>query len=118
MRECDHCGNDLRFPYKCSYCDQAFCGDHQLPESHDCDGVRFLENRKAWFRVKDTGAVVNSREEFSAPEPMDVQYTYGGTPDPDFESSPAVKVKENQPDEGPQELRPGLLSRIVDRLFG
>jgi len=26
-------------PYQCRYCGGTFCGDHRLPENHDCNGI-------------------------------------------------------------------------------
>ena len=36
MALCDKCGKEVALPFKCSYCGGAFCGEHRLPENHDC----------------------------------------------------------------------------------
>lgn len=42
---CAYCGKELKgLPYKCRYCGEYFCVDHQLPENHACPG---LEDWKA-----------------------------------------------------------------------
>ncbi len=38
MAVCDKCGNEVALPYNCSYCGGTFCGEHRLPENHDCKG--------------------------------------------------------------------------------
>ncbi len=37
MVSCTKCGVEEPFPFVCSYCGKPFCGDHRLPESHDCE---------------------------------------------------------------------------------
>jgi Zn-dependent protease len=34
--KCQQCGVETYMPFKCTYCGQYFCGEHRLPESHDC----------------------------------------------------------------------------------
>lgn len=34
---CEKCGVEEPFPFVCSYCGKPFCGDHRLPENHDCE---------------------------------------------------------------------------------
>jgi len=34
--KCQHCGNDVVLPFKCNYCGGYFCGDHRIPERHNC----------------------------------------------------------------------------------
>ncbi|MBL7169513.1 MAG: hypothetical protein ISS48_00665 [Candidatus Aenigmarchaeota archaeon] len=42
---CAYCGKELEeLPFKCRYCGEYFCVDHQLPENHACSG---LEDWKA-----------------------------------------------------------------------
>jgi len=36
--KCDFCGVDETLPFICNYCGGAFCGDHRLPEAHQCKG--------------------------------------------------------------------------------
>ena len=39
MAECDICGKEENMPYHCRHCGGTHCGDHRLPESHDCPGL-------------------------------------------------------------------------------
>jgi Zn-dependent protease len=34
--KCKYCGDDVVLPFKCTYCGGLFCGDHRIPESHNC----------------------------------------------------------------------------------
>jgi len=34
--KCQHCGNEVVLPFKCSYCNGYFCAEHRLPENHAC----------------------------------------------------------------------------------
>jgi len=36
--KCDFCGADETLPFICNYCGGTFCGDHRLPEAHQCKG--------------------------------------------------------------------------------
>lgn len=37
---CAACGKDLKgLPFKCRYCGEYFCVEHQLPENHACQGL-------------------------------------------------------------------------------
>jgi membrane associated rhomboid family serine protease len=51
MAECDICGEEESMPYECRHCGGTFCGDHRLPESHDCPGLE---------RWEDAGPVFDS----------------------------------------------------------
>ena len=45
MVKCQKCGKELYMPFVCSYCNQSFCSEHRIPESHDCkDLVRGAEH--------------------------------------------------------------------------
>lgn len=35
-KECSICGNHELLLFKCSYCKNIYCSDHQLPENHNC----------------------------------------------------------------------------------
>ncbi|MDG6910286.1 MAG: hypothetical protein JRN08_07950 [Nitrososphaerota archaeon] len=35
---CEHCGKDESLPFVCNYCGGVHCGDHRLPEAHQCRG--------------------------------------------------------------------------------
>ena len=37
MAECSECGEVCDMPYECSFCGRTLCGEHRLPESHECD---------------------------------------------------------------------------------
>jgi len=34
--KCKFCGDDVTLPFTCKYCGGSFCGDHRIPESHNC----------------------------------------------------------------------------------
>lgn len=34
--QCEICGEEVVLPFKCSYCGGLFCGEHRLPERHNC----------------------------------------------------------------------------------
>jgi len=52
MAECDICGKEESMPYHCRHCGGTYCGDHRLPESHDCPG---LDNWEQTGPVFDSG---------------------------------------------------------------
>ena len=52
MAECDICGEEESMPYHCRHCGGTFCGDHRLPEAHDCPG---LDNWEQQGPVFDSG---------------------------------------------------------------
>jgi hypothetical protein len=39
MAKCDECGEHENMPYKCRHCGGSYCGNHRLPENHDCPGL-------------------------------------------------------------------------------
>ncbi len=39
MAKCDACGKHENLPYQCRRCGRTFCGEHRLPENHDCPGL-------------------------------------------------------------------------------
>ncbi len=39
MGECAYCGRKERMPFKCKFCGEHYCGDHMLPENHECAGL-------------------------------------------------------------------------------
>ncbi|UPV74454.1 hypothetical protein M0R89_18225 [Halorussus limi] len=43
MDTCEQCGEKLVGARGCSYCEGTFCPHHQLPEKHDCPGVKNLD---------------------------------------------------------------------------
>ena len=36
MDTCHDCGEETEHAFSCNHCGQSFCGDHRLPEKHDC----------------------------------------------------------------------------------
>ncbi|WP_276254344.1 rhomboid family intramembrane serine protease [Halomontanus rarus] len=40
MAKCDVCGKDESMPYNCRHCGGTYCGEHRLPENHDCTGLQ------------------------------------------------------------------------------
>lgn len=41
MARCDYCGETIKeLPWTCKRCGQTFCGNHRLPETHDCQGIK------------------------------------------------------------------------------
>lgn len=40
MALCDACGQQENMPYKCRFCGGTYCGDHRLPENHNCAGLQ------------------------------------------------------------------------------
>ena len=34
--KCEYCDDDVVLPFRCSYCGGSFCGDHRIPERHEC----------------------------------------------------------------------------------
>jgi len=56
---CSYCGEDFGedYPFTCKYCGEKFCGEHRLPESHDCSEVekekrKVMEGKKPMFPKK------------------------------------------------------------------
>ncbi len=48
MASCDRCGAALEAPRECSYCGDAHCSEHRLPEAHDCPEVDDSTDEE-WF---------------------------------------------------------------------
>lgn len=40
MGTCRKCGEKITGSRGCSYCGNAYCSEHLLPENHDCSGVK------------------------------------------------------------------------------
>lgn len=38
LQFCHYCLEPVALPYKCIRCGGLYCGDHRLPEKHDCPG--------------------------------------------------------------------------------
>ncbi|NLE05516.1 MAG: hypothetical protein GX638_12045 [Crenarchaeota archaeon] len=39
MDKCMQCGEEVLFPFRCNYCQNNFCPQHRLPESHNCPNL-------------------------------------------------------------------------------
>lgn len=51
--KCAECGKKLEnLPFKCRRCEGLFCGDHRLPESHECIGLHKHNSSEKWFKNK------------------------------------------------------------------
>jgi len=60
MAKCDECGKQENMPYECSHCGGTFCGEHRLPEKHDCPGLTEWNDPKGVF---DSGFDASVEEE-------------------------------------------------------
>lgn len=60
MAKCDECGKHENMPYECSHCGSTFCGEHRLPEKHDCPGLTEWNDPKGVF---DSGFDASVEEE-------------------------------------------------------
>ena len=49
MAQCDECGKHENMPYECSHCGNTYCGEHRLPEKHDCPGLTEWNDPKGVF---------------------------------------------------------------------
>jgi predicted nucleic acid binding AN1-type Zn finger protein len=43
MPNCEICGEYDYFKYECQFCKKNFCVKHQLPEEHNCQGLKILK---------------------------------------------------------------------------
>jgi len=42
---CTHCKKKFdALPFECKFCNLKFCGDHRLPEDHDCVGLKLRKD--------------------------------------------------------------------------
>lgn len=39
MPQCEHCGKEVDFPFRCNFCGHYYCIEHRLPENHNCYGA-------------------------------------------------------------------------------
>ena len=62
MVSCDICGKQLELPFRCNYCGSYFCGEHRLPESHNCKKEPFSGNRQRKIGTCPKCHKENSRE--------------------------------------------------------
>jgi Zn-dependent protease len=71
--KCQHCGNEVVLPFKCSYCNGYFCAEHRLPENHACP-----EYWKARAPKEEAPPIIVERE----PTKPSYKYTITYTPKP------------------------------------
>lgn len=106
MATCDHCGTAVDHPFRCTHCDSQFCGDHRLPEKHDCP----LYVPEDWQGGESTAGTTEQRGGgVEAPEPIDLsdRATPGSSNvEGPSESPPAVETSETPADTAPSELSP------------
>ncbi len=36
---CVDCEKTVSLPFRCRFCSELFCGEHRLPESHNCEAL-------------------------------------------------------------------------------
>ncbi len=36
---CTQCKNIATLPFRCRFCTELFCGEHRLPENHNCEAL-------------------------------------------------------------------------------
>mgnify|MGYP002816890475 FL=1 len=46
MGRCEFCSKEEDMPFVCNFCDETFCGEHRLPESHNCTNLWMVKERK------------------------------------------------------------------------
>jgi hypothetical protein len=86
MPVCDQCGQ-ADISRSCSYCGDNFCVEHQLPENHDCSG---LKNRRVSAEIESAashGAVLGRVEEDDEQDDVDLS-----RPEPEVETSPETNL--------------------------
>ncbi len=71
MAKCQQCGNDVVLPFKCNYCGGCFCGEHRIPERHNCP--------EAWRARAPREAPPVSSQGWSSDKPS-YKYTISYTP--------------------------------------
>ncbi len=42
MDACYYCGAETDLPFECNYCNDKFCPEHRLPETHRCVKLRLI----------------------------------------------------------------------------
>jgi hypothetical protein len=68
MSECSYCGATESMPFKCKFCGELYCGDHRLPENHECLGLENFKKERGkepekWIYepFRDTGEATAGR---------------------------------------------------------
>ena len=65
--KCDFCQRDEALPFVCNYCGGAYCGDHRLPEAHQCKGD-LSQRRVTFVPAAGTSTTQGYSGTFSAPQ--------------------------------------------------
>lgn len=90
MAPCTVCGEETGSLNRCSHCNEPVCGDHRLPENHDCLG-RYKPSK---------GEQESSGSSVEAPGPMDLSgRTTGSAPDTEPPTESGAPVETKPPDE-------------------
>jgi hypothetical protein len=53
-------------PFKCKFCGERFCGEHRLPENHDCAGLENFKKERRKGPEKWIYEPFKSRKEVAA----------------------------------------------------
>jgi Zn-dependent protease len=69
--KCQYCGDEVVLPFKCRYCGGYFCGEHRIPESHNCP--------EAWKAKAPRDAPPMTTKRW-AEQPPSYKYTVSYTP--------------------------------------
>jgi len=51
MAKCEVCGSEVDLPFRCNYCKGVFCGDHRLPEAHNCPQIHIVRMRSRHINI-------------------------------------------------------------------
>jgi len=65
MAKCDQCGEHENMPYRCRHCGGTYCGNHRLPENHECPGLDQWEDPQGVFDSGFDDSVANPGGESS-----------------------------------------------------
>ena len=81
MAECEICGESA-FTNRCNECGLVVCGDHILPENHNCDALLAEKASAEWFKEGDREQVLGESaddeqptEDVAESSPVDGEYT-------------------------------------------
>jgi len=50
MARCERCGKEIDLPFACTYCGKSYCGEHRLPENHQCSNLP--KSPLFWYQKK------------------------------------------------------------------
>lgn len=92
MAECDICG-ETAFTNRCNECGMVVCGEHILPENHNCDALLAEKASAEWFKQGDREQVLGESEDDEQPteeveesSPVGGEYTVADA-NPDLDRS-------------------------------